>query len=382
MGLCISKKVDNTPVRNVKALKPAIRSKERDQIEYDKILEEERLKSKARKLEEYLKEEKAKYDAEQQEPRVLILGSSDSGKSTFLKQLKILHGNGFSMEELEKAKRSVVFNLFAICRKIVTESPSEKIQSYFNIEQLTIEEAKESIPVDITTTMVTMWHDPNIKEIYKTFGDMFPLSSIYFFDKLEQVLNSNYVMSQEDILLMRSVTQHISDNVFEIPVNSNKLKLHFYDVSGLKYHRKHWVAYFENIQLIVFLVAISSYDQVLSEDKDVNRMVDAIKLFGDIVNHPLLTQPDMVVFFNKKDLFDIKIQTIPLKNYFPNYNGKEFDSPDAIKFFKQCLISKLKHEDKLVTFHSTCCTDTKMMSKIIPSVLHSVMKGQMNSFGV
>ncbi|KAJ2997426.1 Guanine nucleotide-binding protein alpha-2 subunit [Globomyces sp. JEL0801] len=308
MGLCISKKVDNTPVRNVKALKPAIRSKERDQIEYDKILEEERLKSKARKLEEYLKEEKAKYDAEQQEPRVLILGSSDSGKSTFLKQLKILHGNGFSMEELEKAKRSVVFNLFAICRKIVTESPSEKIQSYFNIEQLTIEEAKESIPVDITTTM---FYIVRTKESHH----------YSFFDKLEQVLNSNYVMSQEDILLMRSVTQHISDNVFEIPVNSNKLKLHFYDVSGLKYHRKHWVAYFENIQLIVFLVAISSYDQVLSEDKDVNRMVDAIKLFGDIVNHPLLTQPDMVVFFNKKDLFDIKIQTIPLKNYFPNYNG-------------------------------------------------------------
>jgi polynucleotide 5'-kinase involved in rRNA processing len=43
-------------------------------------------------IEKYLKEEKKEYEKSLSEPKLLILGSSDSGKSTLLKQLKILHG--------------------------------------------------------------------------------------------------------------------------------------------------------------------------------------------------------------------------------------------------------------------------------------------------
>ncbi|KAI8894541.1 guanine nucleotide binding protein, alpha subunit [Globomyces pollinis-pini] len=382
MGLFCSKPINPVKPTAQKALKSALRSNERDQIEYDKRLEEERAKSKARALDEYLKQEKAKYDAQQQEPRILILGSSDSGKSTFLKQLKILHGNGFTNEELEKAKKTVIFSLFAICRKIVVESPPEKVQPYKNIENLTIENAKDAIPADFTEIMLNMWSDPIIKEIYPTFGDIFPQSSRYFFDKLKELLEHSYVFTQEDMLLMRTVTQNISDNVFEVEMRGSKTKLHFFDVSGLKYHRKRWLPYFENVQLIVFLVAVSSYDQVLLEDKDVNRMVDAIKLFEDIVNHPLLAKSDMVVFFNKKDLFDIKIRNISLKTYFPTYTGEDFSSSESMTFFRDTFKSKNRKPDKLITFHTTCCTDTKAMSKVIPSVLKSIVNEQITQMGI
>jgi hypothetical protein len=39
-----------------------------------------------------------------------LLGAADSGKSTFLKQLKILQGDGFSEIELEFYKKEVVYN--------------------------------------------------------------------------------------------------------------------------------------------------------------------------------------------------------------------------------------------------------------------------------
>ncbi|KAJ2997427.1 hypothetical protein HDV02_005556 [Globomyces sp. JEL0801] len=376
MGLFCSKPINPVKPTAQKALKSALRSNERDQIEYDKRLEEERYfkqllnpfraKSKARALDEYLKQEKAKYDAQQQEPRILILGSSDSGKSTFLKQLKILHGNGFTNEELEKAKKTVIFSLFAICRKIVVESPPEKVQPYKNIENLTIENAKDAIPADFTEIMLNMWSDPIIKEIYPTFGDIFPQSSRYTVMFLhKKVLQQDVILTLKDMLLMRTVTQNISDNVFEVEMRGSKTKLHFFDVSGLKYHRKRWLPYFENVQLIVFLVAVSSYDQVLLEDKDVNRMVDAIRLFEDIVNHPLLAKSDMVVFFNKKDLFDIKIRNISLKTYFPTYTGEDFSSSESMTFFRDTFKSKNRKPDKLITFHTTCCTDTKAMSKEI-----------------
>ncbi|KAJ2997416.1 hypothetical protein HDV02_005545 [Globomyces sp. JEL0801] len=128
-------------------------------------------------------------------------------------------------------------------------------------------------------------------------------------------------MITSNMLLLRNVTQNISDNVFEFTINKKKEAMHFIDVSGLKYHRKRWIPYFQDVLSIIFIVAISSYDQMMSEDKETNRMVDAIGLFKHIINHPLLAKPDMILFFNKKDIYEVKVKKISIKNHFPDYTG-------------------------------------------------------------
>jgi hypothetical protein len=62
-------------------------------------------------VEAYLKEEKKSYEKYLGEPKMLLLGSSDSGKSTLLKQLKIIHGNGFTKEEMAQSAKSIQINL-------------------------------------------------------------------------------------------------------------------------------------------------------------------------------------------------------------------------------------------------------------------------------
>lgn len=49
-----------------------------------------------KEIEKYLKGEKKIYDQYLSEPKLLILGSSDCGKSTLLKQMKILYGGAIS----------------------------------------------------------------------------------------------------------------------------------------------------------------------------------------------------------------------------------------------------------------------------------------------
>jgi ABC-type lipoprotein export system ATPase subunit len=58
-----------------------------------------------------LKKEKEKYNKMLRQPRLLILGTSDSGKSTLLKQLKILHGGGFSDDEKERYRQAIASNI-------------------------------------------------------------------------------------------------------------------------------------------------------------------------------------------------------------------------------------------------------------------------------
>lgn len=57
------------------------------------------MKQRSKDVEAYLRDERKKFQTYEKEAKVLILGSSDSGKSTLLKQMKLLHGGGFSEKE-------------------------------------------------------------------------------------------------------------------------------------------------------------------------------------------------------------------------------------------------------------------------------------------
>ena len=59
---------------------------------------------------------------------------------------------------------------------------------------------------------------------------------------------------------------------------------HVYDVGGQRNERGKWIHLFANVTAIVFLAAISAFDQVLFEDESVNRVEEALNLFESILN--------------------------------------------------------------------------------------------------
>jgi hypothetical protein len=69
------------------------------------------------------------------EIKLLLLGAGESGKSTIVKQMKIIHDNGYSLEERELF-RSVVF--------------CNTIQSLFVILKVTQSNSSLSSPIQFT----------------------------------------------------------------------------------------------------------------------------------------------------------------------------------------------------------------------------------------
>lgn len=86
---------------------------------------------------------------------------------------------------------------------------------------------------------------------------------------------------------------------------------------------------------------MSEYDQVLHEDETTvrsklyqmffnllisfslqNRMQESLKLFDSICNNKWFTDTSIILFLNKKDLFEEKIRKSPLTICFPEYAGK------------------------------------------------------------
>ena len=80
--------------------------------------------------------------------------------------------------------------------------------------------------------------------------------------------------------------------------------------------------YFEDVDLVLFLVALSEYDQALYEDGSVNRLQEALDLFHNICHSQWFTRTAVQLVFNKTDLFREKLKTSPLEAYFPDFQGE------------------------------------------------------------
>lgn len=67
-----------------------------------------------------------------------------------------------------------------------------------------------------------------------------------------------------------------------------------FDVGGQRSERRKWINLFEGVTAVLFLVALSGYDECLIEDKDSNQMQEALMLFDSICNSQWFTKTSMV----------------------------------------------------------------------------------------
>lgn len=71
---------------------------------------------------------------------------------------------------------------------------------------------------------------------------------------------------------------------------------------------------------ILFVASLSSFDQVMEEDGSVNRMKDSITIFEEISNNEMLAKASIILFLNKRDLFEEKFDPYKIGALFPDYN--------------------------------------------------------------
>lgn len=81
---------------------------------------------------------------------------------------------------------------------------------------------------------------------------------------VERLFEKDYVPGDQDILRARLRTTGISETVFD----TGNLTFKMFDVGGQRSERKKWIHVFDNVQVVLFLVAISGFDHVLVEDKN------------------------------------------------------------------------------------------------------------------
>jgi len=154
-----------------------------------------------------------------------------------------------------------------------------------------------------------------------------------------------------------------------------------FDVGGQRSERKKWIHCFEDVNAIIFIAAISEYDQVLFEDETTNRMIESMRLFESICNSRWFINTSMILFLNKKDLFADKINRISIRVAFPEYKGPQtYD--DSVRFIEDKFEGLNANPEKTIYMHQTCATDTNQVQMILDSVIDMIIQANLQGCGL
>jgi len=148
-------------------------------------------------------------------------------------------------------------------------------------------------------------------------------------------------------------------------------------VGGQRNERRKWIHCFDNVTAVIFVTAVSEYDQVLYEDENTNRMDEALVLFDQICNHPSFKKTSMILFLNKRDLMEMKLKKKDLTCWEDNEGtraaGKDYEM--CISYIKKKFLDKNKDPiARQVYCHATCATDTNNISFVMESVFDIILK--------
>jgi len=158
----------------------------------------------------------------------------------------------------------------------------------------------------------------------------------------------------------------------------NKAKFRVIDVGGQRMERPKWNLT-GDITAVIFVCALTEYNQVLREDVKQNRLKESLNLFDIACNRRYPDKP-IILFLNKKDLFSEMIQQVDLKECFPMYKGGK-DEEQALSFIRYKFKSQVKDSKKEVYIKETTATDPENMQHILNSVYDIVLRDNLAQSG-
>lgn len=233
----------------------------------------------------------------------------------------------------------------------------------------------------------TLWQDKGIRKTLE-YKHMFQLidTAEYLFENMGKYVDEEYIPTFQDLVHSRQRTVGVNKIKFMINDNEGRVEeiYEIFDVGGQKNERRKWMHFFDNTAAIIFVAALSGYNQLLWEDNRNNRMREAIGLFRGIVNLEVFKQSHVIMFLNKVDLFERKVGVYPVKEHFKDFAGPE-TKEEVIQYFKQKFEDQRRDKREAhktdIHFHVTCATDTSCVKKMFSACRLIIIKKELQING-
>jgi len=317
-------------------------------------------------------------DDQKKEVKLLLLGTGDSGKSTFAKQMKVIHKSGFAHAELVSFKNILKSNTLNSMQKVLDFGEMIKHTFSDKIERIAkvLLEARD-LNMEVARHIEMIWRDEDFKAfVYDHMNELqIPTACDYFFDNVLRYGEEDFRPTNDDIFRCKLKTTGINETKFTV----SDIEFTLVDVGGQRSERKKWLHCFDDVRCVIFITALDEYNMLLQEDNTTPRIEESLTLFKQVIQW--FEGKNIILFLNKNDIFKDKIKKYPLSDYFD-------DCPDDVKSYKGALryISK-KYEDifnkgpgKLYVYESNAL-DTDNCRMVFDAVRDQVISSSLKVAG-
>ncbi|VDN56137.1 unnamed protein product, partial [Dracunculus medinensis] len=266
-------------------------------------------------------------------------GAAESGKSTVFEQIRNFYNQDYTEFEFLHRKTFIFENIFASMRAILDFMKSEDVQ-FANSHNQVISFIKPfpliylSFSSDQLRALKDLWNDEAVQKVYERRAE-FNLndSTKYFFDSLDRINSSDFVPTPRDLIMAYCPTTGIQSISFAID-------------------RKKWNTTYDDVRAVLFCIAVSEYDQTMTEDGVTNRLHDALSLLEHTCAEPKLQSALFFIFLNEIDVLAEKLTKVPLK---------------------QCLPDKCSAHPHSVFVEFTCAIDMEKMKSILDDTFAKII---------
>ncbi|CAH1114100.1 unnamed protein product [Psylliodes chrysocephalus] len=300
--------------------------------------------------------------------------------------MRIIHGAGYSDEDKRGFIKLVYQNIFMAMQSMIKAMDLLKI-CYGDSSNQEKAELIKGIDYETVTTFESpyveaikdLWSDAGIQECYDRRREyQLTDSAKYYLSDLERIKDPEYLPTEQDILRARAPTT----GIIEYPFDLDSIIFRMVDVGGQRSERRKWIHCFENVTSIIFLVALSEYDQILFESENENRMEESKALFKTIITYPWFQHSSVILFLNKKDLLEEKIMYSHLVDYFPEYEGPQRDAIAAREFILRMFVDLNPDSEKIIYSHFTCATDTENIKFVFAAVKDTILQSNLREYNL
>ncbi|XP_076053838.1 guanine nucleotide-binding protein G(f) subunit alpha-like [Oratosquilla oratoria] len=361
--------------------------------------------------------------------KILLLGAGESGKTTVIKQMKILHINGFTEAEKKEKIRDIHRNVLESIQTMLEQMEvlNLSLNEEDNMEcvqymKSIVYESFSSFDEEFFGHAERLWADEGVQRVYNKQNQYNLIDCAkYFLDRLQRIRQEDYVPTVQDILHCRKRTTDIQKIEFHVKVSrkygGGSQTFWMFDVGGQRGERKKWIQVFDGIHTVLFLVSASSFDLVTREDSSTNRLQESLGIFENVWNSRFLKGSGFIVFLNKQDVLKEKVMTGSrfIGDYFSDYHNymlseKDQDDDEPLEYQKvRCFIrdkfldiarappksearkvslspgfTVLLQEEKLreCYTHFTTATDTNNIKRIFEDVHNMIIMWNLSDIGV
>ena len=228
--------------------------------EKEEAEEEKRQRKTNKEIERQIQKDKQVYRATH---RLLLLGAGESGKSTLVKQMRILHEETpFSEEEKKQKVAEIRRNVRESVLTILTAmpnidppvrcaDPALEAQRSWLMEYNTQPDFEYN--TEFYEATEALWADAGVQTCFERSNEYQLIDCAkYFLDKVDVIKDEEkFQPTEQDILRARVLTSGIFETKFRV----DKVKFHMFDVGGQRDERRKWIQCFNDVTAIIFVAA-------------------------------------------------------------------------------------------------------------------------------